>query len=212
MIAVIDYKAGNLKSVELALNKVGHPCRVTADPAEVVRAERIVFPGVGAAGKAMEELNGLGLSEAISASYHRGIPILGICVGAQVILETSEENRATCLGLIRGRVTRFPPDLVSTQQERLKIPHMGWNELHILRNHPVLDGIRPRDEFYFVHSYYPVPAAEKQVLATTDYAIDFPSVIGEGNIIATQFHPEKSGPPGLRLLRNFCQWDGRYAE
>lgn len=212
MIVVIDYKAGNLKSVELALGKLDFRCRVTANPKEIASAERIVFPGVGAAGKAMEDLTHLGLDEAITRAYDDGVPILGICIGAQVIMEMSEENDATCLGLIQGRVTRFPPNLVSEHGQRLKIPHMGWNDLHILRKHPVLEGIGPRDEFYFVHSYYPLPTEQERVLATTDYAIDFPSVIGQRNIIATQFHPEKSGPPGLRLLQNFCTWDGRYAE
>jgi glutamine amidotransferase len=212
MIAVVDYKAGNLKSVELALTKMGFPCHVTADPKEVVGAQRIVFPGVGAAGKAMEELIRLGLDNAIRSAYQSGVPVLGICIGAQVILERSEENNTTCLGLIPGAVKRFPRDAGSREKERQKIPHMGWNELHIHREHPVLDGIRARDEFYFVHSYYPLPASQEQVVATTDYAVDFPSVIGQGNLIATQFHPEKSGPPGLRLLRNFCEWDGRYAE
>jgi glutamine amidotransferase len=212
MIAIIDYKAGNLRSVELAVKKLGFPCRVTQRAEEISGSERIIFPGVGAAGKAMADLNQLGLDEALTDQFKTQKPILGICLGAQIVLERSEENSVPCLGLITGEVKLFPQPLVSEQNERLKIPHMGWNGLHLRKEHPVLAGIVPADEFYFVHAYYPLPASDAHVIGTTSYGIEFPSVIGCGNLIAMQFHPEKSGPAGLRILENFCTWDGRHAE
>ena len=212
MIAIIDYKAGNLKSVERALRKLGFPCRVTHDKGEIRNAERIVFPGVGAAGKAMDDLENLGLDRAIREAFEKGKPILGICLGAQIVLERSRENNSRCLGLIRGEVKQFPSPLISQKGNRLKIPHMGWNRVRPLKDHPVLQGIGAEDEFYFVHSYYPVPALPENVAATTEYGIEFSSVIGYENLLAMQFHPEKSGAPGLRLLKNFCEWNGSHAQ
>ena len=209
MIAIIDYKAGNLKSVERALNRLGFPCRITHERDEILSAERIIFPGVGAAGKAIEDLIHLGLDNALKQAFETGKPILGICLGAQIILDRSEENNAKCLGLLEGEVRQFPRPLFSLKQERLKIPHMGWNGVSIIKEHPVLEGIMPRDEFYFVHSYYPMPASNEFVMGKTDYGIDFPSIIGNKNLIAMQFHPEKSGQPGLRILKSFCTWNGR---
>jgi glutamine amidotransferase len=211
MIAIIDYKAGNLKSVERALNKLGFPCSVTNEKEKILSAERIIFPGVGAAGKAIEDLIYLGLDHAIKESFETGKPILGICLGAQIILDGSEENNTECLGLIKGTAKSFPSPLISVKQERLKIPHMGWNGVNLIKKHPVLERLMPRDEFYFVHSYYPMPASNDFVLGTTDYGMDFPSIIGNKNLIAMQFHPEKSGEPGLRILKNFCTWDGHHA-
>jgi len=144
--------------------------------------------------------------------FEAGKPILGICLGAQIVLERSEENSARCLGLVDGEVKQFPQPLLSEDNERLKIPHMGWNGVRILKKHSVLEGIAPDDEFYFVHAYYPLPTSDDYVVGTTDYGIVFPSVIGYRNLIAMQFHPEKSGPAGLRILENFCNWDGRHAE
>jgi glutamine amidotransferase len=212
MIAIIDYKAGNLSSVQRALDRLGFPCRITLDRAEVRAAERIIFPGVGAAGKAMNDLRALGLDDAIRDGYECGKPVLGICLGAQIILEKSEENDTPCLGLIKGRVVRFPEPLSASGGGSLKVPHMGWNGILLQKSHPVLAGITPADEFYFVHSYYPLPEEDERVIALTDYGIRFPSVIGRRNLIAMQFHPEKSGTAGLRVLRNFCTWDGRHAE
>jgi glutamine amidotransferase len=211
MIAIIDYKAGNLKSVERALNKLGFPCRITHERVEILSAERIIFPGVGAAGKAIEDLIHLGLDNALKQAFETGKPILGICLGAQIILDRSEENNAKCLGLIGGEVKLFPLSLFSGRKERLKIPHMGWNSVNLIKKHPVLEGIMPRDEFYFVHSYYPMPDSNEFIVGTTDYGMDFPSIIGNKNLIAMQFHPEKSGEPGLRILKNFCTWNGHYA-
>jgi glutamine amidotransferase len=212
MIAIVDYKAGNQRSVELAVKKLGFPCRVTQRAEEISGSERIIFPGVGAAGKAMADLNHLGLDSVLTDEFEAGKPILGICLGAQIVLERSEENRARCLGLVEGDVKLFPQPLLSEENERLKIPHMGWNGVCILKKHPVLEGIAPEDEFYFVHAYYPLPASGDCVVGTTDYGIVFPSVIGYRNLIAMQFHPEKSGPAGLRILENFCNWDGHHAE
>jgi glutamine amidotransferase len=211
MIAIIDYKAGNLKSVERALNKLGFPCCITNEKDEILSAERIIFPGVGAAGKAIEDLINLGLDNVLMKAFETGKPILGICLGAQIILDRSEENNAKCLGLIGGEVKLFPLSLLSVRKERLKIPHMGWNSVTLIKKHPVLEGIMPRDEFYFVHSYYPMPDSNEFIVGTTDYGMDFPSIIGNKNLIAMQFHPEKSGEPGLRILKNFCTWNGYYA-
>jgi len=209
MIVIIDYKAGNLKSVERALKKLGFACRITHDREAVLNAERIIFPGVGAAGKALADLKHFGLDKALTRSFKEGTPILGICLGAQIVLEKSEENSTQCLGLIGGDVMRFPSPLFSVDKDRLKIPHMGWNRVKRVRRHLVLEGIRSQDEFYFVHSYYPMPSADHHIIGTTDYGIEFPSIIGHNNLIAMQFHLEKSGPPGLRILKNFCTWNGK---
>jgi glutamine amidotransferase len=212
MIAVIDYKAGNLRSVQRALKNLGYRCRITQRPEEILSSERIIFPGVGAAGKAMADLKHLGLDKVLRRELEANKPILGICLGAQIILEKSEENNAQCLGFIKGDVRLFAQPLFSKGNERLKIPHMGWNSVRLLKRHPVLEGITPADEFYFVHAYYPRPASDEYIIGTTRYGMKFPSVIGYNNLIATQFHPEKSGRAGLRLLKNFCTWNGRYVE
>lgn len=203
MIAIIDYKAGNLKSVERALSYLGFACRVTADRAFILEAERIIFPGVGAAGTAMETLVAEGLDETLRRAAAQGKPFLGICLGAQVILEGSEEGPTDCLGLIPGRVRRF-------QLSGLRIPHMGWNHISVEKPHPILHDLHPQAQYYFVHSYFPAPEAAEEVIATTDYGVNFASVLGRGNVVATQFHPEKSGAYGLKILRNFCTWDGRW--
>jgi len=212
MISIIDYKAGNLKSVERALKKLGFPCCITHKNEEILSSQRIIFPGVGAAGQAIEDLRHFGLDKVLRQAFETGKPILGICLGAQIILDKSKENGAQCLGLISGEVKLFPSPLFSEDNERLKIPHMGWNSVHLVREHPVMEGINPADEFYFVHSYYPVPASDKCVIGTTGYGIEFPSIIGHKNLIAMQFHPEKSGTPGLKILKNFCTWNGHYVE
>ncbi len=201
MIAIIDYRAGNLRSVERALKYLGLECAITGDAREILGAERVIFPGVGAAGKAMETLASLGLDKIIHAVVEKGTPFLGICLGTQIILEESEEDGARCLGIIPGKARRFP-------DTGLKIPHMGWNTLQRCRSHTVFEGVDPSAQFYFVHSFYPDPAGEGFAVARTSYGIEFASVIARGSVVATQFHPEKSGGPGLALLRNFSRWNG----
>ena len=206
MIAIIDYDAGNLASVERAVSYLGFKCIVTNDIKTIAGSERIIFPGVGAAGTAMNSLKRLGLDSAIKRALIEGKPILGICLGTQIIMEYSEENETHCLNIIKGFVKAFPPDIKSEDGSRLKIPHMGWNGLENIKKHPVLSDLQEHDEFYFVHGYYPYPTDSELILCTTDYGSSFASVIGFNNIIATQFHPEKSGRPGLSLLKNFCMW------
>ncbi|MBN2178143.1 MAG: imidazole glycerol phosphate synthase subunit HisH [Deltaproteobacteria bacterium] len=201
MISIIDYQAGNLRSVRRALLHLGVPCRITNKPLEILSSERVIFPGVGAAGKAMETIQSLELDEVIREVVTSGTPFLGICLGAQIILEKSEEGDTDCLNLIPGRVRRFPGST-------FKIPHMGWNTLEIKQKHPILDGIDEKAQYYFVHSYYAEPARDEDVIATTEYGIQFASIIGRDNIVATQFHLEKSGRQGLSILENFSKWDG----
>ena len=209
MIAIIDYEAGNLTSVQRALNFLGQESVITRDFSEVTKAERIIFPGVGAAGKAMSDLKRLKLDRALIESYHDGKPILGICIGTQIIMEWSEENDTRCLGLIQGNVQRFPKSMTDHDGNKLKVPHMGWNEVQLKRNHPLFEGVNPGSEFYFVHSYYPSPTDPKHLLGETDYGRPFTSVISSKNLFAVQFHLEKSGRPGQRILSNFCDWSGK---
>jgi glutamine amidotransferase len=207
MIAIIDYNAGNLTSVARALSHIGFPAMITDDLGVLAKAERIIFPGVGAAGSAMDSLKLQSLHTAIRDAFHSGKPILGICLGTQIIMDYSEENRTPCLGIIEGSTRAFPAELASRNGTTLKIPHMGWNQIAVLQNHPVLSDVKETDAFYFVHGYYPEPKNKSHVLGTTDYGIPFASVIGCKNIVATQFHLEKSGRPGLKMLENFCKWE-----
>ncbi len=205
MIAIIDYKAGNLTSVQWALREVGIDAIITSDPDALAKADRVIFPGVGAAGAAMEELQARGLDAAVRGFVASGKPFLGICIGCQVILDSSEEDGGiSCLGLLGGSVKRFPTI------PGLKVPHMGWNQVNFTRKHPVINGIQDGAEFYFVHSFYPSPLDSSVVLGETEYGgIQFPSLLARDNIVACQFHAEKSGPFGLQLLKNFCAWDGK---
>lgn len=206
MIAIIDYEAGNLTSVQRALNFLGQESLITSDFSKVMEAERIIFPGVGAAGKAMYDLKRLRLDQALVDCYGAGKPILGICIGTQIIMEWSEENDTQCLGLIRGEVRRFQEEMVDEDGKKLKVPHMGWNGVELKRDHPLFEGVAPESEFYFVHSYYASPRESAAVLGETDYGSRFASVIAEKNLLAVQFHVEKSGRPGLKILSNFCKW------
>ena len=208
MIAILDYRAGNLTSVERALRFLGFPCEIT-DSAERIRAaERIIFPGVGAAGKSMQDLRTLGLDTLLHERLDAGVPVLGICVGLQVLLDYSEENDTQCLGILPGKVRLFDEGLHDEHGNLLKIPHMGWNEVVFSRKHPVFQNVPPGSEFYFVHSYYPDPSDSACVVGRTHYGGSFCSAVARHNLLAVQFHPEKSGPPGLRILQTFCQWDG----
>lgn len=206
MIAIVDYKAGNLTSVQRAMLKIGAEVKVTADPDEVRRAERVIFPGVGAAGQAMDQLNTSGLGEALKEAVGSGRPVLGICIGCQIVMDSSEENGATCLGLLPGRVKAFPSPLIDSDGTRLKVPHMGWNGVNLNREHDLFVDVEPGSEFYFVHGYYPRPDRDGDIIGTTDYGFEFPSVIGRENLIALQFHVEKSGRPGLSILNRFATW------
>ena len=212
MIAIIDYEAGNLASVARAVRSLGHECVVTQDHQLIRSAERVIFPGVGAAGAAMSGLKRLGLDSVLRQVRDQGTPLLGICLGTQIIFENSEEDGGTaCLGLLPGTVKRFPNDL-EENGDLLKVPHMGWNQVIQVTGHPVLEGVEPDHEFYFVHSYYPCPSDPSLVVGWTEYGLKFTAVVARDNLIAAQFHPEKSGRPGLNILENFCRWDGKYAQ
>ena len=210
MIAIIDYNAGNITSVARALAAIGQELVITDDTKLLDSASHVIFPGVGAAGEAMAYLRQKKMDEWLTACFQTGKPILGICLGTQIILEHSEENDTPCIGLVSGETRRFPDDLASNGL-KLKIPHMGWNSLSLKREHPVFAGLDPKAEYYFVHSYYPSPSDPSAVLATTDYGMPFCSAIATNNLVAMQFHPEKSGRPGLQILKNFCSWRGRHA-
>jgi len=201
MITIVDYKAGNLTSVKRALDHLGIENQISANPDVVRNAERIIFPGVGAAGAAMDVLKEWALDSALKDSFQNGTPILGICIGCQIILTHSEEGNTQGLDLMPGMCSRFQPE-----DEALKVPHMGWNAVNVVQLHPILSHLRPGDEFYFVHSYYPQPDDQSQVYATCEYGETFPVAIGVENLFAVQFHAEKSGPVGLQLLSNFSEW------
>jgi len=207
MVAIIDYKAGNITSVARALENIGQKYAITDDERKLKDASHIIFPGVGAAGEAMAYLRKKKLDNALKNCFSSGKPILGICLGTQIVMERSEENDAECIGLITGSTRRFSERLTSGG-EILKIPHMGWNSVNFKREHTVFAKINPEAEFYFVHSYYPAPSDMDVVLGTTDYGITFCSVLAFKNLVAMQFHPEKSGRPGLQILKNFCAWRG----
>jgi glutamine amidotransferase len=203
MMAIVDYGAGNLWSVQNGLARVGVQAQVSADPGVIAHAEAVVFPGVGAFCDCMQNLTVRGLDEALRAVIGAGRPVLAICVGMQALLTDSEEFGLTPgLGILEGHVRRFPAALPE-QATRLKVPHMGWNQLHQRRACPLLDGIPDGAFAYFVHSYYAVPTDPEVVVACTDYGVDFASVLWRDNLYATQFHPEKSQTYGLQILRNF---------
>lgn len=205
MIAIIDYNAGNITSVARALHNIGQTYVITDDTKKLDAASHVIFPGVGAAGEAMDYLKEKQLDMWIKACFQSGKPIMGICLGTQIILDHSEENNADCIGLVAGSTKRFPEQMAVAGQS-LKIPHMGWNKVTFRAQHPVFARIDPAAEFYFVHSYYPSPAESRVVLGTTEYGMTFCSVLAVKNLVAMQFHPEKSGRPGLQILKNFCVW------
>jgi glutamine amidotransferase len=194
MIAIVDYGAGNLRPIKRALEAAGAGARITDDPASVRDAERVVLPGVGNAGASMRRLQETGLADAITEIARRGTPLLGVCLGMQLLFGHQEEGETVGLGLLAGRVRLLP--------STLKVPHMGWNNARLGHNSP-LGGAGENREFYFVHSYYADPDDPADVAAWTDYGISFPSIVIHDNIWGAQFHPEKSGPDGLALVR---QW------
>lgn len=209
MIAIVDYRAGNLTSVRLAFEALAVVAVITDSPAVIRAADRVVFPGVGAAGAAMANLQRLGLVDVLRDTVAAGTPFLGICLGTQVIFEFLEEDGGVAgVGLIPGAVRRFQPS-----DPRDKVPQIGWNAVAFARPHPIFEGLDSGSEFYFVHSYYPAPQRPADVAGVTDYAgVTFASVVARNNLVATQFHPEKSGRLGLRLLKNFSAWTGRLPE
>lgn len=201
-ITVIDYGGSNLRSALKALEFVGGKVHVTEDPEVVLRAEKLVLPGVGAFGAGMAAIRARSLEEATREAAVAGTPLLGICIGMQFLFEASEEmGEHRGLGLLPGRVVRFPHTVASEQS--LKVPHMGWNEIAHDGRHPLLAGVPSGAHGYFVHSYYCQPDAAEVIVATTDYGLPFASVVGRDNVMGIQFHPEKSQSVGLRILRNF---------
>ncbi|MGA0023559.1 MAG: imidazole glycerol phosphate synthase subunit HisH [Burkholderiales bacterium] len=207
-IAVIDYGMGNLRSVSKAIEHVapGRSVVVTSDPATVAAAERVVFPGQGAMPDCMREMEARGLHEAIVAAA-RSKPFLGICIGLQMLFERSEEGDTAGLGLLPGVVRRFPAaQMVDAGGEKLKVPHMGWNEVEQGMAHPLWTGIPDRSRFYFVHSFFPQPSDEGIVAGWSAYPFRFACAAARDNLFAVQFHPEKSHTAGLQLLQNFVAW------
>lgn len=203
MIAIIDYGMGNLRSVQKAFERIGHSAVVTRDKKIINDADKIVLPGVGAFPDCMKNLADLGLIDPIIKSVEAGKPFFGICLGLQVLFTESEEfGTHKGLDIIKGRVIRFPAGL-SSNGTKLKIPHMGWNEIRMKKKIPVLDGIPGGSYLYFVHSYYVVPEDKEVTATTTDYGVEFVSSIWKDNIFACQFHPEKSQQAGLKILENF---------
>jgi glutamine amidotransferase len=211
MIAIVDYGRGNLWSVQNGFAQIGIDVQVSAEPEVIAQADAVVFPGVGAFRDCMQNLAARGLGQALCEVIGAGRPVLAICVGMQVLLTDSEEFGLTPgLAILEGHVRRFPETLPG-QTTRLKVPHMGWNQLHLQRACPLLDGIPDGAFTYFVHSYYVVPSDPEVVVAYTDYGLDFASVLWRDNLFATQFHPEKSQTYGLRILQNFATLSQRTA-
>jgi glutamine amidotransferase len=204
VVTIVDYKAGNLASVARALEYLGHRWEISDRPERLRRADRVILPGVGAAGATMENLNGLGIAEVLRDDVAKaGKPFLGICIGIQVLLDYSDENDTRCLGIIPGRVVRYPS---SFEGRPVKVPQIGWNRVRQERQHPLFAGVRDNTHFYFVNSYYPIPDDPTVTIGLSEYSVRFGAALARGNVVATQFHLEKSGAAGLRLLDNFCRW------
>jgi glutamine amidotransferase len=201
MIAVIDYGAGNLRSVTNALLKIGCHPTVTSNPDVVLKADAVIFPGVGAAKDVMSSLKKSKLDSAIKEFIGQGKPFLGVCIGMQVLLSSTEEDGGhKCLGIIPGTVKRLP--------QGIKVPHMGWNQVKQNVRHPIFDGIPDNENFYFVHSYYADPDDASVRIGTTEYSVEICSALSKGNLIGTQFHPERSDTCGLRFYSNFLKMAG----
>lgn len=196
MIAIIDYGMGNLRSVQKALQTLGFPCVITKDKTQIKQASGIILPGVGAFDPAIEELRKNNLESTMLEEIARGKPFLGICLGLQILFTKSEEGKSTGLSVFAGASKRFPPS-------DLAVPHMGWNRLIIKRRPPILEGIENGAMMYFAHSYFPAPEDASVIAAETDYGANFASVVAKGNVFGVQFHPEKSGEAGLKMLKNF---------
>jgi glutamine amidotransferase len=201
VIAVIDYGAGNIRNVVNAINKLGYHAEPTSNPEEVLSADTVILPGVGAAGDTVSSLKKLNLVESIRRIITEDRPFMGICIGLQVLFTETEEGKdQKCLDVFPGRVKKLPGGL--------KIPHMGWNQVKQKVDYPIFEGIPDNSNFYFVHSYYVEPGDKALVAGTTAYGVDFCSIIAKSNVIGTQFHPEKSGDAGLKIYDNFLRNTG----
>ncbi|MFJ5769662.1 imidazole glycerol phosphate synthase subunit HisH [Psychrobacillus sp. NPDC093180] len=199
MIGIIDYGAGNLHSVLKAIDRLDYQTKLITNPEDHDEAiTKLILPGVGNAKVAMNVLNESGLTSYMKEAVAKGIPLLGICLGMQLLLETSEEGDVECLGLIKGSVPLFKETVE-------KVPHMGWNQVQDVQNHFLFQHIPQQTDFYFVHSFYANPTEQKDVLGVTNYGLDFASVIGNEQVMGVQFHPEKSGKYGIQLLDNYCK-------
>ncbi len=199
MVAIIDYDAGNIKSVEKALRSLGQEVQVTRDREQILHADKVILPGVGAFGDAMGKLSQYGLIDVIKETADKGTPFLGICLGLQLLFERSDEAPGVeGLGILKGEILKIP------KMDELKIPHMGWNSLEFPRKGKLFDGLGRNPYVYFVHSYYLKAAEEEIVTATTDYGVQIHASVEKGNVFACQFHPEKSGDMGLQILKNFA--------
>ncbi len=204
MVHIVDYDAGNVRSVQRACQHVGIDAQITADPEALLKSDKVIFPGVGSAESAVDTLKTRGLDEALKDFYRSGRPLLGICLGLQIILEYTEEGSRDCLGLMEGACERF-----DFTDESIKVPHIGWNEVEMVQSHPLLKDVRSGDEFYFVHSYFANLKESSSIYGVTEYGEkQFASIIARDNLFATQFHLEKSGELGLRLLAEFADWQG----
>ncbi|OGH94570.1 MAG: imidazole glycerol phosphate synthase, glutamine amidotransferase subunit [Candidatus Magasanikbacteria bacterium RIFOXYD2_FULL_41_14] len=192
MIVIIDYKSGNVGSLQNAILGLGYDCEISSDPGKIKKANKIIFPGQGRAKSARRELKKSGIDKIIKSTR---VPFLGICLGMQLLADFSAEDNVSCLSVIPGNVFKLPAGL--------KVPQIGWNRVRFSRSSPLLTGINNNEFFYFAHSYY-FQASAQYVLATTDYGVEFPAVISRDNFYSVQFHPEKSGLAGLKLLNNFC--------
>ena len=198
MITIVDYGAGNLRSVVNAISRLGYQARVVDSPDQVMSARAVILPGVGAAADTMANLSKSGLDGAIKRFIAEGKPFLGVCIGLQVLFSGTEEGGwHQCLGVIPGAVRKFAPGL--------KVPHMGWNQVKQKVSHPIFEGVPDEANFYFVHSYYVEPEDSSLVIGQTEYGVPFCSVVASGNLAATQFHPEKSGEAGLKVYDNFIR-------
>lgn len=198
MITIIDFQAGNLFNVQNALNQIGVKSIITSNPQDIIQAKKIIFPGVGAAGATMKNLQKLNLIEPIKNYIKSNRPFLGICLGAQILLSKSAENNTECLNIISGKNLKF-------KNKNLTVPHMGWNQVNIIRKNKLFTDIPSNCYFYFIHSYYLSPKEKISVISETDYGINFASALQINNLYAVQFHPEKSAKWGLKLLNNFCK-------
>ena len=200
-VTVVDYESGNLRSVSRALEKAGARPRVTGDPELILQADAVVLPGVGSGDSAMRGLRSRGLVEPLREYAASGRPFLGVCLGLQLLMDATDEGNVPCLGIVHGKTRRLPGGL--------KVPHMGWNQVRLTGDSPVFEGIPDNSDFYFVHSYYGEPIDEELIAGATEYGIPFCSAIVRDSLIATQFHPEKSGALGLKIYDNFVRLAGR---